>query len=141
VGTTGDFPQETALRNRFASTTLPSIPAIERLAAFRHVGLIDGKPSVGLAIFQTPTANMLDTANGIRRKMEELKQSFPEGLDYQYGYDTTPFISESIVEVLKTLRDAVILVALVVLVFLQNWRALPAARPRWRPAGCGCGRS
>jgi multidrug efflux pump len=84
---------------------------------------IDGKPSVGLAVFQTPTANMLDTANGIRRKMEELKQSFPDGLAYQYGYDTTPFISESIVEVLKTLRDAVILVALVVLVFLQNWRA------------------
>ncbi|MGD0518744.1 MAG: efflux RND transporter permease subunit, partial [Thermoguttaceae bacterium] len=60
---------------------------------------IDGMPSVGLAIFQTPTANMLDT------------------------YDTTPFISESIVEVLKTLRDAIILVAIVVLVFLQNWRA------------------
>ena len=85
--------------------------------------MIDGLPSVGLAVFQTPTANMLDTANGIRQKMEELKQSFPDGLDYQYGYDTTPFISESIVEVLKTLRDAVILVALVVLVFLQNWRA------------------
>jgi multidrug efflux pump subunit AcrB len=85
--------------------------------------LIDGKPSVGLAIFQTPTANMLNTADGVRRKMEELKQSFPEGLEYQYGYDTTPFISESIVEVLKTLRDAVLLVALVVLIFLQNWRA------------------
>jgi multidrug efflux pump len=84
---------------------------------------IDGMPSVGLAIFQTPTANMLDTAKGIRKKMEELKQSFPEGLDYQFGYDTTPFISESIVEVLKTLRDAIILVAIVVLVFLQNWRA------------------
>ena len=85
--------------------------------------LLDGKPSVSLAVFQTPTANMLDTADGIRRKMKELKQAFPEGLDYRYGYDTTPFITESIGEVLKTLRDAILLVAIVVLVFLQNWRA------------------
>ena len=55
--------------------------------------------------------------------MEELKKRFPEGLDYQIVYDTTPFIRESINEVFKTLRDAVILVAIVVLVFLQNWRA------------------
>jgi len=85
--------------------------------------LRDGEPSVGLAVFQTPTANALDTAEGVRRKMDELKQSFPQGLDYVVNYDTTPFVRESIVEVLKTLRDAVILVALVVLVFLQNWRA------------------
>jgi multidrug efflux pump len=85
--------------------------------------VLDGKPSVGLAVYQTPTANALDTANGIHRKMEELKRSFPEGLDYGINYDTTPFIRESIGEVLKTLRDAVILVAIVVLVFLQNWRA------------------
>ena len=84
---------------------------------------VDGKPSAGLAIFQAPTANALDTAEGIRHKMEELKQRFPDGLDYQIHYDTTPFISESIVEVLKTMFDAVLLVALVVLVFLQNWRA------------------
>jgi multidrug efflux pump len=85
--------------------------------------LLNGKPSVGLAVFQTPTANMLDTADGVRRKMQELKRAFPEGLDYRYGYDTTPFITESIGEVLKTLRDAVLLVAIVVLVFLQDWRA------------------
>ena len=70
-----------------------------------------------------PTANALDTAEGIRRKMDELKLRFPEGLDYCINYDTTPFIRESIIGVLKTLRDAVILVAIVVLVFLQNWRA------------------
>ncbi len=85
--------------------------------------LLDGKPSAGLAIFQTPTANALDTADGVREKMEDLKRRFPEGLDYQINYDTTPFIRESIDEVLKTMRDAVVLVALVVLVFLQNWRA------------------
>src|SRR3954447_6210066 len=55
--------------------------------------------------------------------MEELKQRFPAGLDYAIVYDTTPFISESINEVFHTLRDAVILVALVVLLFLQNWRS------------------
>ena len=55
--------------------------------------------------------------------MEELKKRFPPGLDYEIVYDTTPFIHESIIEVFKTLRDAIILVAIVVLVFLQNWRA------------------
>ena len=55
--------------------------------------------------------------------MEELKRRFPRGLDYEIHYDTTPFIRESIAEVLKTMLDAVLLVALVVLVFLQNWRA------------------
>jgi multidrug efflux pump len=85
--------------------------------------IMDGKPSVGLAVYQTPTANALDTSENVRRKMDELKLRFPDGLDYCINYDTTPFIRESIVEVLKTLRDAVILVAIVVLVFLQNWRA------------------
>src|SRR5262245_3620746 len=55
--------------------------------------------------------------------MKELKARFPEGLDYRIVYDTTPFIRESVHEVFSTLRDAVILVAAVVLVFLQNWRA------------------
>ncbi len=84
---------------------------------------VDGRPSAGLAVFQSPTANALDTADGIRRKMEELKQRFPDDLDYEIHYDTTPFIGESIREVLKTMADAILLVALVVLVFLQNWRA------------------
>jgi len=85
--------------------------------------LVDGQPSVGLAVYQMPTANALDTAEGVYRKMDELKRDFPEGLDYCINYNTTPFIRESIQEVLKTLRDAVLLVAVVVLVFLQNWRA------------------
>jgi multidrug efflux pump len=85
--------------------------------------IMDGHPSVGLAVYQMPTANALDTAEGIRHKMDELKKRFPDDLDYCINYDTTPFIRQSIIEVLKTLRDAVILVAIVVLVFLQNWRA------------------
>jgi multidrug efflux pump len=84
---------------------------------------LDEKPSVALEIYQTPGANALATADAVRAKLAELKQKFPEGLDYRIVYDTTPFISESISEVLKALRDAVILVAIVVLVFLQSWRS------------------
>ena len=84
---------------------------------------LDGQPSVALSIYQLPGSNALDTADGVYAKMEELKTRFPDGLDYEIVYDTTPFIRESINEVFKTLRDAVILVAIVVLVFLQNWRA------------------
>src|SRR5262249_55623296 len=84
---------------------------------------LDGRPSVALAIFQLPGSNALRTADGVYAKMKELKKRFPEGLDYRIVYDTTPFIRESILEVFKTLCDAVILVAIVVLAFLQNWRA------------------
>ena len=79
--------------------------------------------SANLAIFQLPDANALDTADIVKAKIEELSKDFPEGLDYMIRYDTTPFIRESIQEVFKTLLDAVILVALVVLLFLQNWRS------------------
>jgi multidrug efflux pump len=84
---------------------------------------LDGAPSVGIAVYQLPGSNALDTANLVRKKMDDLKQLFPEGVDYAIVYDTTPFISESIHEVFKALRDAIILVAIVVLVFLQSWRA------------------
>jgi multidrug efflux pump len=84
---------------------------------------LDGKPSAGVAVFQMPGSNALATAALVKAKMAELKSRFPEGLDYEIGYDTTPYIKESILEVVKTLRDAVILVAIVVLVFLQNWRS------------------
>jgi len=84
---------------------------------------LDGQPSVALSIYQLPGTNALDTANGVDAKMNELKTRFPDGLDYKIVYDTTPFIRESVYEVFSTLRDAIILVAIVVLVFLQNWRA------------------
>ncbi len=85
---------------------------------------LDGQPSVALSIFQLPGSNALDTAKGVYSKMRELKTRFPDDLDYQIVYDTTPFIRESVNEVFYTLRDAVILVAIVVLVFLQDWRAM-----------------
>jgi multidrug efflux pump len=83
----------------------------------------DGKPTVGLAVFQLADANALETADLVKAKVEELAADFPEGMLYEIGYDTTPFIRESIQEVVKALRDAIILVAIVVLIFLQGWRA------------------
>lgn len=85
---------------------------------------LDTKPSVGLAIFQLPGSNALDTAAAIKGRMHELEKRFPRGLKYTIAYDTTPFIHESVAEVFKSLRDAVILVAIVVLLFLQDWKAL-----------------
>jgi hydrophobe/amphiphile efflux-1 (HAE1) family protein len=84
---------------------------------------LDGRPSVALNVFQLPGSNALDTAGQVYAKMKELKARFPDGLDYKIVYDTTPFIRESVNEVFYTLRDAVILVSLVMLVFLQSWRA------------------
>jgi multidrug efflux pump len=84
----------------------------------------DGLPSVGIGIFPLPGANALELADGAKAKMRELAQRFPKGLNYTVHYDTTPFIHESVNEVFHTLRDAVILVAIVVLLFLQDWRAL-----------------
>ncbi|HEY2894700.1 MAG TPA: efflux RND transporter permease subunit, partial [Pirellulales bacterium] len=84
---------------------------------------LNGQPSVALSIYQLPGSNALEIAGLVRSKMQELKARFPEGVDYAIVYDTTPFITESISEVFKALRDAVVLVAIVVLVFLQNWRS------------------
>jgi multidrug efflux pump len=84
---------------------------------------VDGEPVANMGIFQLPDANALATAKVVRAKIEELKKDFPDGVDYLIRYDTTPFIQESIEEVFKTLLDSVALVALVVLVFLQNWRS------------------
>ena len=86
---------------------------------------LDAKPSVALCIYQLPGSNALKTAAGVYAKMKELKTRFPEDfVDYEIVYDTTPFIQESVYEVFYTLRDAVLLVAIVVLVFLQDWKAM-----------------
>jgi len=85
---------------------------------------LDGRPSAGLAIYQLPGSNALAVADAIKDQMKELQRDFPKGLRYAIVYDTTPFIEESVQEVVKTLRDAVILVAIVVLLFLQDWKAL-----------------
>jgi multidrug efflux pump len=84
---------------------------------------VDGHPASSVTVWQLPDANALETADRVKAKLEELKKSFPPGVDYVIRYDTTPYIRESIGEVVKTLRDATILVAVVVLLFLQNWRS------------------
>ncbi len=84
---------------------------------------IDGHECASIAVWQLPYANALQTADNVRARMEELKENFPQGIDYQIAYDTTPFIRESINGVFHTLIEAIVLVAIVVLVFLQNWRS------------------
>jgi multidrug efflux pump len=83
---------------------------------------LDGDPAITLAVFQLPGSNAVETANAIRKEMERLKLDFPKGIDYRLVYDTTVFIDESIASVFHTLIEAIVLVFVVVLVFLQNWR-------------------
>ncbi|MFM7121996.1 MAG: efflux RND transporter permease subunit, partial [Fluviibacter sp.] len=82
-----------------------------------------GKPVASVAIFLQSGANALETAERVRNKLEQLKTRFPSGVDYVIPYDTTKFVNASIHEVVVTLVEAMILVAAVVFLFLQNWRA------------------
>ncbi|TBR40301.1 MULTISPECIES: efflux RND transporter permease subunit [Dyella] len=86
-------------------------------------GRYNGKTATLIAVYQQPGANALDVAKQVRKTLDDLKKSFPPGLDYQIALDTTEFVNESIAEVIHTLRDAVILVILVVYIFLQSLRA------------------
>jgi hydrophobe/amphiphile efflux-1 (HAE1) family protein len=83
----------------------------------------NGLPAVGIPVFQLPGSNAITTADAIYQKMEELKKGFPKGVAYAIPYDTTVFVRDSIKDVVKTLLEAILMVTLVVLVFLQNWRA------------------
>jgi multidrug efflux pump len=83
---------------------------------------LDGDPAITMAVFQLPGSNAVETAGAIRKRMEELKGAFPKGVDYRLVYDTTVFIDESVKSVFHTLLEAIVLVFIVVLVFLQNWR-------------------
>jgi hydrophobe/amphiphile efflux-1 (HAE1) family protein len=87
------------------------------------IGRLDGKPAAVLGIYQSPGSNALDSAKQIGKILEQLKLSFPEGVDYRVTYDTTVFVSESIKGVLHTLGEAFVLVVIVVFLFLGNVRA------------------
>ncbi|HEV3260372.1 MAG TPA: efflux RND transporter permease subunit [Gemmataceae bacterium] len=91
---------------------------------YDQTGVADGKPSAGMAVFLLPGANALAVADAVKQRMKELKSRFPPGLEYDFYYDTTPFIQKSIEEVLNTLVIAVLLVGGVVLFFLQDWKAM-----------------
>lgn len=85
--------------------------------------LLNGEPGLGIGIFLRTGANALDTAAAVKARMNELGHYFPEGVEYVISYDTSMFVKESIREVVKTLGEAMLLVALVVYLFLQSWRA------------------
>ena len=85
---------------------------------------LNGKPAAGIAIYQTPDANSLKVAKEVAAKMEELSRRFPPGLHYSIPYNTTIFIRNSINGVYTTLWQAGVLVLIVILVFLQNFRAV-----------------
>jgi hydrophobe/amphiphile efflux-1 (HAE1) family protein len=105
-------------------TRLRDVARVELGAAdYSTTTHFNGLPAVGIPIFQLPGSNSIATADAIYKKMEELKTSFPSGVAYSIPYDTTTFVRASIKDVVKTLFEAIGLVALVVLIFLQSWRA------------------
>ncbi|MBD2436555.1 efflux RND transporter permease subunit [Nostoc sp. FACHB-110] len=83
----------------------------------------NGKPAIGMAIYQSPGSNALDVARNIEAQMNELSKEFPPGLKTQVVYDTVGFVQASLEEVVKTLVEAILLVVLVIFLFLQDWRA------------------
>jgi len=90
---------------------------------YNQIGRYNGKPSLVFGVFQTPGSNAIAVANGVKAKMEELKKRFPADLDYAISLDTTAPVTEGIREILITLLETTLLVALVVFLFLQSWRA------------------
>ncbi len=105
-------------------TRLADVARVE-LAAQQYAveSLLDNKQAAGIGIFAMPGSNALEISQNVRAAMEEAKKSFPTGVDYAIAYDPTTFVSDSIEAVIHTLLEAVLLVVIVVLVFLQTWRA------------------
>ena len=91
---------------------------------YNVVSRLKGQPTAGIAVYQLPGSNSLDVAIGVKERMEELAEAFPQGMKYQITLDTTDVVHDSISEVLKTFVEATILVVLVMFLFLQNWRAV-----------------
>jgi len=85
--------------------------------------LLDGKPAVAVAVLQAPGSNAIEIANNVRSTMDMLQQAMPAGVKYEIVYDTTKFVRASIEKVIDTLLEAIALVVLVVILFLQTWRA------------------
>lgn len=112
---TGDDGQVTRLRD---------VARIEMGAdAYALRSLLDGEPAVALQIIQSPGANALDVAQSVRDTMQRLQTNFPEGLVSRIAYDPTVFVRASLESVAITLMEAILLVVIVVVVFLRNWRA------------------
>ncbi len=116
VGTNGE--------NSGAVTRLSDVARIEMGASeYALRSLLNNKPAVAIPVFEAPGANALQLSDNVRKTMEELKKDFPDGVDYSIVYDPTQFVRSSIKAVIHTLLESVALVVLVVIVFLQTWRA------------------
>jgi HAE1 family hydrophobic/amphiphilic exporter-1 len=85
---------------------------------------IDGRPGAGLAIYQLPEANALDVAKRVAARMQILAKSFPQAMSWSVPFDTTRFVNAAVLDVYRTLIEAALLVLVVILVFLQDWRAM-----------------
>ncbi|GER16612.1 efflux RND transporter permease subunit [Variovorax boronicumulans] len=107
-----------------AVTRLRDIGRLEMGAAdYSLRSLLNNDPAVGMGVFQAPGSNALDISSNVRKTMEELNKNMPEGLEYRIAYDPTQFVRASIESVIHTLLEAIALVVLVVILFLQTWRA------------------
>ena len=107
-----------------AVTRLRDIARLELGAAdYALRSLLNNKPAVGMGVFQAPGSNSLDISAGVRKTMDELARNMPEGVEYRIAYDPTQFVRASIKSVITTLLEAIALVVLVVILFLQTWRA------------------
>src|SRR5690349_30061 len=90
---------------------------------YSQVFSLNKKPAAGIGVFQSPGANALDVEKAVEKKMVELAKAFPQDIKHETPFDTTKFVNESISEVYKTLFEAGLLVLVVILIFLQDWRA------------------
>ncbi len=107
-----------------AVTRLRDIARIELGASdYALRSLLNNKPAVGMGVFQAPGSNSLEISDAVRQTMDELAKNMPEGVEYRIAYDPTQFVRASIASVITTLLEAVALVVLVVILFLQTWRA------------------
>src|SRR5215207_10085635 len=91
---------------------------------YSQIFSLNNKPATGIGVFQSPGANALEVEQAVKKKMEVLAKAFPQDVTYDAPFDTTKFVSESINEVYKTLIEAGLLVLIVILIFLQDWRAM-----------------
>lgn len=91
--------------------------------SYSNESYINQKSSVSMGVYQLPGTNAIETVKRLRAELEEMKKSFPDDVDYIIGYDTTEYVQESINALYRTIFEAIILVVLVIIAFLQNWRA------------------
>ncbi len=124
LSTAEEFGNIVIKRDKGVVTRLGDVARIEIGASeYGLRSLLDNKQAVAIPIFQSPGSNAIQISDRVRATMEELKQNFPQGLDYSIVYDPTVFVRDSIRAVVHTLLEAVLLVVLVVILFLQTWRA------------------